>query len=76
MLTKFVGQSQTNFETMQGIVTNQGATMKNIEHQIGQLSKLMSNLSTNTHAGTTVDNPKEECKVLKATRQEEEEMLK
>ncbi|MCH79334.1 hypothetical protein A2U01_0000082, partial [Trifolium medium] len=74
MLTKFVGHSQTNFETMQGIVTNQGATMKNIEHQIVQLSKMMANFS-NTYAGTTVDNPKEECKVLKTKRQEDEDEL-
>ncbi|MCH96912.1 hypothetical protein A2U01_0017903, partial [Trifolium medium] len=71
MLTKFVGQSQTNFETMMGLVTNQGANMKSMEHQIGQLSKMMTN-SSNTHAGTTVDNPKEEYKVLKTKRQEDD----
>jgi hypothetical protein len=74
LMTKFVGQSQANYENMLGIVTNQSANIKSMEHQIGQLSKTMATLSTN-HAGTTVDNPKEECKVLKTKRQEDEDEL-
>ncbi|MCH85181.1 hypothetical protein A2U01_0006025 [Trifolium medium] len=74
MLTKFVGQSQANYENMMGIVTNQAANMKSMEHQIGQLSKMMASTSTN-HAGTTVDNPKEECMALKTKRQEDEDEL-
>ncbi|MCI62339.1 hypothetical protein A2U01_0083596, partial [Trifolium medium] len=42
---------------MQSTVVNQGASIKNQETQIGQLAKLITNLSKD-YAGNTVDNPK------------------
>ncbi|PNX79680.1 hypothetical protein L195_g035667 [Trifolium pratense] len=61
---QFVKISQTNFENMQVIAVNQGASIKNLETQIGHLTKLITNFSKD-YAGNTVDNPtKEECKVV------------
>ncbi|MCI41308.1 hypothetical protein A2U01_0062541, partial [Trifolium medium] len=56
--------SQTNFENMQSTAVNQGASIKNMETQIGQLTKLITKLSKD-YAGNTVDNPiKESCKAI------------
>ncbi|WJX51860.1 hypothetical protein P8452_38024 [Trifolium repens] len=71
--------SKTNFENIQTTVANQGATIKSLETQIGQLSKLVSTHVSKDIAGNTVDNPKEECKVLKSHksgREYNEEELK
>ena len=57
--------SKTNFENIQTTVANQGATIKGLETQIGQLSKLVSTHVSKDIAGNTVDNPKEECKAIK-----------
>ncbi|PNY15924.1 hypothetical protein L195_g012632 [Trifolium pratense] len=56
---QFVKISQTNFENMQSTAVNQGASIKNLETQIGQLTKLITNFSEN-YAGNTVDNPTKE----------------
>ncbi|MCI43466.1 hypothetical protein A2U01_0064703, partial [Trifolium medium] len=49
---------------MQSTAVNQGASIKNLETQIGQLTKLITNLSKD-YAGNTVDNPtKEACKAV------------
>ncbi|KAK2362317.1 hypothetical protein QL285_087390 [Trifolium repens] len=42
LLNKFANMSKTNFENIQTTVANQGATIKSLENQIGQLSKLVS----------------------------------
>ncbi|WJX89261.1 hypothetical protein P8452_71273 [Trifolium repens] len=68
LLNKFDNMSKTNFENIQTTVANQGATIKSLETQIGQLSKLVSTHVSKDIAGNTVDNPKEECKVLKDLR--------
>ncbi|KAK2374877.1 hypothetical protein QL285_075810 [Trifolium repens] len=65
--------SKTNFENIQTTVANQGATIKSLETQIGQLSKLVSTHVSKDIAGNTVDNPKEECKVLKEMKSEHEQ---
>ncbi|MCI70183.1 hypothetical protein A2U01_0091446, partial [Trifolium medium] len=52
--------SQSNFESIQATVTNQGASIKNLENQIEQLSKLVTTFSQN-YAGNTVDNSKKEA---------------
>ncbi|WJX19050.1 hypothetical protein P8452_08784 [Trifolium repens] len=65
LLNKFANMSKTNFENIQTTVANQGATIKSLETQIGQLSKLVSTHVSKDIAGNTVDNPKEECKTLK-----------
>ncbi|MCH86621.1 hypothetical protein A2U01_0007480 [Trifolium medium] len=49
---------------MQSTAVNQGASIKNLETQIGQLTKLITNFSKD-YAGNTVDNPtKEVCKAI------------
>ncbi|PNY11378.1 hypothetical protein L195_g007982 [Trifolium pratense] len=49
---------------MQSTAINQVASIKNLETQIGQLTKLITNFSKD-FAGNTVDNPtKEECKAV------------
>ncbi|KAK2382356.1 hypothetical protein QL285_069900 [Trifolium repens] len=68
LLNKFANMSKTNFENIQTTVANQGATIKSLETQIGQLSKLVSTHVSKDIAGNTVDNPKEESKVLKDQR--------
>ncbi|KAK2436770.1 hypothetical protein QL285_021740 [Trifolium repens] len=65
LLNKFANMSKTNFENIQTTVANQGAMIKSLETQIGQLSKLVNTHVSKDIAGNTVDNPKEECKVLK-----------
>ncbi|KAK2362821.1 hypothetical protein QL285_087851 [Trifolium repens] len=65
LLNKFASMSKTNFQNIQTTVANQGATIKSLETQIGQLSKLVSTHVSKDIAGNTVDNPKEECKALK-----------
>jgi hypothetical protein len=45
-------------------VANQGAIIKSLETQIGQLSKLVTTYVSIDIARNTVDNPKEECKTL------------
>ncbi|MCI08494.1 hypothetical protein A2U01_0029571, partial [Trifolium medium] len=50
---------QNQFENIQATVVNQGPSIKNLETKIGQLSKLVTTFSQ-TYAGNTVDNPKEE----------------
>ncbi|KAK2444144.1 hypothetical protein QL285_015197 [Trifolium repens] len=65
LLNKFANMSNTNFENIQTTVANQGATIKSLETQIGQLSKLVSTHVSKDIAGNTVHNPKEECKVMK-----------
>ncbi|MCI01932.1 hypothetical protein A2U01_0022962, partial [Trifolium medium] len=61
---QFVKLSQANFENMQATAVNQGASIKNLKNQIGQLSKLITNLSKD-YACNTVDNPKKEtCKAI------------
>jgi hypothetical protein len=57
--------SQTNFESIQTTVANQGAAIRSLETQIDQLSKLVTTHVSKDIAGNTVDNPKEECKALK-----------
>jgi archaellum component FlaC len=72
LLKKFANISKTSFENIQTTVANQGATIKSLETQIGQLSKLVS-----THVSkdiASVDNPKEECKVLKDKKSEHEQI--
>ena len=64
--------SKTNFENIQTTVANQGATIKNLETKIGQISKLVSTHVSKDIAGNTVDNPKKECKVLKDQKLEQE----
>jgi hypothetical protein len=76
---KFANVSKTNFESIQNTVANQGVTIKSLETQIGQLSKLVTPHISKDIAGNTVDNPKDECKTLKEqkierTRNEEELM--
>ncbi|PNX57072.1 hypothetical protein L195_g050215, partial [Trifolium pratense] len=56
---QFVKISQTNFENMQTTVVNQGASIKNLETRIGQLTKLITNFSKD-YAGNTIDNPTKE----------------
>ncbi|CAJ2672945.1 unnamed protein product [Trifolium pratense] len=53
--TQFLKISQSSFENMQSTAVNQGASIKNLETQIGQLSKLITNLSKD-YAGNTIDN--------------------
>jgi hypothetical protein len=65
--------SKTNFENIQTIVANQGATIKSLETQIGQLSKLVSTHVSKYIVGNTVDNPNEECKMLKDQKSEHEQ---
>ena len=65
LLNKFANMSKSNFENIQTTVANQGAAIKSLETQIGQLSKLVSTHVSKDIAGNTVDNPKEECKALK-----------
>ncbi|KAK2368919.1 hypothetical protein QL285_082081 [Trifolium repens] len=60
--------SKTNFENIQTTVANHGATIKILETLIGQLSKVVSIHVSKDIAGNTVDNLKEECKVLKDQR--------
>jgi hypothetical protein len=70
---------ETNFESIQTTVANQGVTIKSLETQIGQLSKLVTTHVSKDIAGNTVDNPKEECKALKEKEikrgRDEEELL-
>ena len=73
LLNKFASLSKTNFESIQTTVANQGATIKSLETQIGQLSKLVSTHVSKDIAGNTVDNPKEESKMLKYKKSEHEE---
>ncbi|KAK2369100.1 hypothetical protein QL285_082253 [Trifolium repens] len=70
LLNKFANMSKSNFENIQTTVANQGATIKSLETHIGQLSKLVSTHVSKDIAGNTVDNPKEECKVLKDQKSE------
>ncbi|KAK2455979.1 hypothetical protein QL285_003388 [Trifolium repens] len=72
LLNKFANMRKTNFENIQTTVADQGATIKSLETQIGQLSKLVSTHVSKDIAGNTVDNPKEECKVLKDKKSEQE----
>ena len=65
LLNKFASMSKTNFENIQTTLANQGATIKSLETQIGQLSKLVSTHVSKDIAGNTVDNPEEECKALR-----------
>ncbi|KAK2374241.1 hypothetical protein QL285_075217 [Trifolium repens] len=76
ILNKFASMSKTNFENIQTTVANQGATIKSLETQIGQLSKLVNTHVSKDITGNTVDNPKEECKVLKDMKSEHEEWYK
>ncbi|KAK2382626.1 hypothetical protein QL285_070148 [Trifolium repens] len=69
---KFANMSKTNFENIQTTVANQGATIKSLETQIGQLSKLVSTHVSKDIACNTVDNPKEECKALEDLKTERE----
>ncbi|WJX12551.1 hypothetical protein P8452_03041 [Trifolium repens] len=73
LLNKFANMSKTNFENIHTTVANQGATIKSLETKIGQLSKLVSTHVSKDIAGNTVDNPKEECKVLKDQKIEQEQ---
>ncbi|WJX89678.1 hypothetical protein P8452_71654 [Trifolium repens] len=73
LLNKFANMSKTNFESIQTTVANQRATIKSLETQIGQLSKLVSTHVSKDIAGITVDNPKEKCKVLKDQKSEKEQ---
>ncbi|PNX74126.1 hypothetical protein L195_g030040 [Trifolium pratense] len=67
---------QTNFENMQTTTVNQGASIKNLETQIGQLTKLITNFSKD-YAGNTVDNhKKEECKAVGERTERAEEKRK
>ncbi|CAJ2636115.1 unnamed protein product [Trifolium pratense] len=73
---QFVKISQTNFENMQSTAVNQGASIKNMETQIGQLTKLITNFSKD-YAGNTVEYPtKEECKVVGERTETAEEKRK
>jgi PHD/YefM family antitoxin component YafN of YafNO toxin-antitoxin module len=70
--------SQANFESIQTMVANQGATIKSLETQIGMLSKLVTTHVSIDITGKTVDNPKEECISLKEKeieREQDEEEL-
>jgi hypothetical protein len=73
LLNKFASMSKTNFENIKTTVANQGATIKSLETQIGQLSKLVSTHVSKDIAGNTVDNPKEECKAIKDMKSEHEQ---
>ncbi|MCH81147.1 hypothetical protein A2U01_0001928 [Trifolium medium] len=59
-LNKFITMSESNFEAIQTTVTNQGASIKNLETQIGQLSKLVTTFVASDLTANTVDNPKSE----------------
>ncbi|KAK2356096.1 hypothetical protein QL285_093451 [Trifolium repens] len=73
LLNKFTNMSKSNFENIQTTVANQGATIKSLETQIVQLSKLVSTHVSKDIAGNTVDNPKEECKMLKDHKSDHEQ---
>jgi hypothetical protein len=72
LLNKFATMSETNFESIQTTVANQGVTIKSLETQIGQLSKLVTTHVSKDIDGNTVDNPREECEALteKETKRE------
>jgi hypothetical protein len=65
---QFIKMSQINHESIQTTIANQGASIKNLENQTGQLSRLVQLVTTqvsNSYDGNTVDNPnKETCKAL------------
>jgi hypothetical protein len=65
LLNKFANMSKTNFDSIQDTVANQGETIKSLETQIRQLSKLVTTHVSKDIAGNRMDNPKEECKALK-----------
>jgi hypothetical protein len=70
--------SQANFESIQTMVANQGATIKSLETQIGMLSKLVTTHVSIDITGNTVENRKEECISLKEKeieREQDEEEL-
>ncbi|KAK2441832.1 hypothetical protein QL285_013078 [Trifolium repens] len=68
-LTQFIKMTQSNFETMrinqETSNENHKASIKNLEVQIGQLSKQMASSSNGGFVGNTCENPKKEsCNVI------------
>ncbi|KAK2358323.1 hypothetical protein QL285_095517 [Trifolium repens] len=68
-LTQFIKMTQSNFETMrinqETSNENHKASIKNLEVQIGQLSKQMASSSSGGFVGNTCENPKKEsCNVV------------
>jgi hypothetical protein len=68
-LTQFIKMTQSNFETMrinqETSNENHKASIKNLEVQIGQLSKQMASSSSGGFEGNTCENPrKESCNAI------------
>ncbi|KAK2361486.1 hypothetical protein QL285_086628 [Trifolium repens] len=68
-LTQFIKMTQSNFETMrinqETSNENHKASIKNLEVQIGQLSKQMASSSSGGLVGNTCENPrKESCNAI------------
>jgi hypothetical protein len=68
-LNKFMQMTQTNFEGMKAsqelAQKNNEASIKNLETQIGQLSRQVATTQNGGFGGNTVDNPKNEsCKAI------------
>ncbi|KAK2354353.1 hypothetical protein QL285_091885 [Trifolium repens] len=68
-LTQFIKMTQSNFETMrinqETSNENHKASIKNLEVQIGQLSKQMASSSSGGFVGNTCENPrKESCNAI------------
>ncbi|KAK2410681.1 hypothetical protein QL285_046032 [Trifolium repens] len=68
-LNKFMQMTQTNFEGMKAsqelAQKNNEASIKNLETQIGQLSRQVAATQNGGFGGNTVDNPKNEsCKAI------------
>ncbi|XP_048227256.1 uncharacterized protein LOC125369286 [Ricinus communis] len=61
---KFVTSTDTRFQQIDSALRNQQASIQNLETQIGQISKMLSERPSGSLPNTTESNPREHCKAI------------
>ncbi|PPS20404.1 hypothetical protein GOBAR_AA00183 [Gossypium barbadense] len=64
MLSKFISVSETCFQNTKAALKNEQASIQNLETQIGQLSKLISERPQGSFPSTTEPNPREQLNTI------------
>ncbi|KAL5572381.1 hypothetical protein UlMin_021978 [Ulmus minor] len=62
--TQFMTRTNAFIDDTQANFRNQGASIRNLEHQVGEISKLLTERAQGTFPSNTERNPREEAKAI------------
>ncbi|KAL5564233.1 hypothetical protein UlMin_027397 [Ulmus minor] len=64
IFTQFMTRTNAIIDDTQANFRNQGASIRNLEHQVGEISKLLTERAQGTFPSNTEKNPREEAKAI------------